>query len=222
MDSRLHFYLQNLPKESKLELLSSINKEPYTGQGSAAKNAKTIFEWLRKHNYTQPSKIDDNTLNHINTFISDTLYGEYFPERIPKDDNEELKQLEQMREAIDERIRELQQQEQIQKQIWEEQQQEQQQLFDNYNDLYINQLEEWNESQREQLNNRFDNINNLVQTLYDKPFGTTVDLKSLDINECEKLTLLLKKWYEDKIKNQELKDKIAIVLTVNNEQTYWP
>ena len=33
---------------------------------------------------------------------------------------------------------------------------------------------------------------------------------------------MLKTWYEDKIKNKEIKDKIAIVLTVNNEEIFWP
>ena len=109
LDSRLHFYIQELPKETKLELLSSINKEPYDGPGSAGKNAKTIFNWLKNHGYKQPSKIDSNTLDHIREFISETLYGEYFPERIPEDDEEELRQLEIMHESIDERIKELQQ-----------------------------------------------------------------------------------------------------------------
>ena len=49
-------------------------------------------------------------MDHIKDFISDKFYGEYFPERIPEYDNEdEMKQLEMMREAIDERIKELQQ-----------------------------------------------------------------------------------------------------------------
>ena len=52
-----------------------------------------------------------------------TLYGEYFPERIPEYDNEEeRKQLEQMREAIDKRIKELQQEQKLQEEIWKEQQ----------------------------------------------------------------------------------------------------
>ena len=52
--------------------------------------------------------------------------------------------------------------------------------------------------------------------------GTTVDLKSLDIEQCKNITPMLKTWYEDKIKNKEIKDKIAIVMTVNNEEIFWP
>ena len=71
-------------------------------------------------------------MDHIKDFIID-VQNPYYPERIPEQDNEEeLKQLELMREAIDKRIKELQQ-EQTQNQIWEEQQLEQHRLNDNYN-----------------------------------------------------------------------------------------
>ena len=103
--------------------------------------------------------------------------------------------------------------------IWEHEEQEQKQLNENYVDLYIKNLESWNKREQKQQK-KLEKVNNIVETLYEKPFGTTVDLKNLDIDECEKLSPLLKKWYEDKIKNQEIKDKIAIVMTVNNKEIF--
>ena len=97
LDSRLHFYIQSLPKEAKEEVIRSINKK--TLRGSAAKNAKIILEYFKEHGYRQPL-IQDYSVDHIKEFISETLFGEYFPERIPQqDDEEELKQLELIRDA---------------------------------------------------------------------------------------------------------------------------
>ena len=62
-----------------------------------------------KHGYREPPDPEDFSLSYIKDFISDIFYGEYFPERIPQqDDEEELKQLEIMRQAIDKRIKEIQ------------------------------------------------------------------------------------------------------------------
>ena len=145
IDSRLHYYIQEqIPKEIKEDIIRTINGEFFEGKGSAAKNAKVIYNWLKKHNNIPPVKLEEYSVDHSKEFISKTLYGEYYPERIPEYDNkEELKQLELMREAIDERIKELQK-EQISEEIYQYQQQEQHRLNDNYEELYMNNLDTWN------------------------------------------------------------------------------
>ena len=87
--------------------------------------------------------------------------------------------------------------------IWEEEQQEQHRLPNNYDNLYINHVEAWNRREGEQPK-KLEKVKHIVEALYEKPFDTEVDLKSLDIDECEKITPMLKTWYEDKIKNQEI------------------
>ena len=46
LDSTLLFYIQSIPKDTKEEIIRTINKEPYNGRGSEAKKAKIIFEYL--------------------------------------------------------------------------------------------------------------------------------------------------------------------------------
>ena len=122
LDSTLHFFIQELPKATKEEIPRSIDREPYEGKGSAGKNTKIIFDWLKQHGYNPPLN-RKYTVDHIKDFIID-IQNPYYPERRPEiDDEDELKQLEQMREAIDERIRELQEKEKQEQPIWEEEQQ---------------------------------------------------------------------------------------------------
>ena len=119
-DYKLFDFLQSIPKDTKEEIIYSIYEVPNFDRGSAAKNAKIMYQWLKKHDYQKPHQ--DYSVEHIKEFISKTLYGEYFPECIPKYYNEdELKQLELMRDAIDQRIKELQE-EQFNNDIWEHQQ----------------------------------------------------------------------------------------------------
>ena len=59
-----------------------------------------------------------------------------------------------------------------------------------------------------------DEVNDIIERLYEKPFDTKVDLRSLTIDQCQRLAPLLKKWYEDVIKNRAIKDLILIELTV--------
>ena len=97
----LFYFVQSLPKETKEEIITSINKEPFISSGSASKNANIIYQWLKENDYQPPN--EDYSLEHVKDFITEKLFGDYFPERIPQqqDDEEELKQLEIMREAID-------------------------------------------------------------------------------------------------------------------------
>ena len=119
---------------------------------------------------------------------------DYFEERIPEiDDTEEIKQLEEQREEIDKQIKELRKNE-----IRKKEQQEQ-----------IKQREE-------------ETVNNLMKSLYENPFETDIPLIGLSLSECEKLAPLLKKWYEEKIKTNELNKKIGIEFTVNGHKFFWP
>ena len=69
LDRNLHFYIQQqIPKEFKEEILNYIHKHPYIGRGLAAKNAKIIFEWLKKHNYNPPLN-KEYSVDHIKNFI---------------------------------------------------------------------------------------------------------------------------------------------------------
>ena len=106
LDRTLHFFIQELPKDTKEEILRSINREPYQGKGSAGKNAKIIFDWPKKNGYNPPPN-RKYTVDHSKDFIID-IRNPYYPERIPEQDNEEEhKQLEQMQDAIDQRISNL-------------------------------------------------------------------------------------------------------------------
>ena len=125
-----------------------------------------------------------------------------------------------LRDSIDKRIKEIQQ-EQFNDEIWQHQQQEQQQLNENYDDLYLENIDKWN-TEQVHYKQRIPTHEKIILNLYDKPFGTTVDLKNLDIDECQKLSPLLKKWHENTIKNKEIKEKLAVVLTVNDEEIFWP
>ena len=48
-----------------------------------------------------------------------------------------------------------------------------------------------------------------MKSLYDKPFETDIPLIALSINECTSIAPLLKEWYENVIKNNELNSKIG-------------
>ena len=61
-----------------------------------------------------------------------------------------------------------------------------------------------------------------MKSLYEKPFETDIPLIGLSLSECEKLAPLLKKWYEEKIKTNELNKKIGIEFTVNGHKFFWP
>ena len=79
---------------------------------------------------------------------------------------------------------------------------------------------QWVNEQKTTLSNA-DIVNKIIKNLYEKPFDTQVNLRNLSIEQCEKLTPLLKKWYEDTSKSRSIKDKIKIGLTVNNEEIWW-
>ena len=192
--SELWNNIYKIPANSKREIIKNIGHQYQEGRGQVYNNTEIIYDWLTKNNFR-----GEPTLEGINEYIEEFFHPkyeteDYFEERIPEiDDTEEIKQLEEQREEIDKQIKELRKNE-----IRKKEQQEQ-----------IKQREE-------------ETVNNLMKSLYEKPFETDIPLIGLSLSECEKLAPLLKKWYEEKIKTNELNKKIGIEFTVNGHKFFWP
>ena len=203
MFSPLRLFIQSLNSETKQDIIKRIGKSYYTGRGSFQVNVQTIVDYLHRNDFRPPY-----TEEHLNEFINYLLepqYEEYFEERMPQqeDNDNEIEQLERLRDEINERINELQRQQLEHPTPTHEPQQP---APTNEPEPIINE----------------DKINSLINSLYEKPFGTDINLKDLSIDEGEKLAPLLKEWFNEKIKSQRLNTKIGIKLTVNGESIYWP
>ena len=109
MFSPLRTFIQNLSTDSKKDTIHRIGKTYSSGRGSFQSNVKTICDYLSVNEFRPPY-----TENHLNEFIgylTQPQFEEYFEERVTEqdDDENELQQLQQLRDEINERISELQQ-----------------------------------------------------------------------------------------------------------------
>ena len=170
--SELWNNIYKIPANSKREIIKNIGHQYQEGRGQVYNNTEIIYNWLTKNNFR-----GEPTLKEINKYIKEFFHPkyeteEYFEERIPEiDDTEEIKQLEEQREEIDKQIKELRKNE-----IRKKEQQEQ-----------IKQREE-------------ETVNNLMKSLYEKPFETDIPLIGLTLSECEKLAPLLKNGMRKRLK----------------------
>ena len=212
MTDSLHGFIWSLPSDVKRELINSFNGNYKEGRGNVYTNTRTIYNYLLRNDFG-----GEVSLEHIREFINDSMnpkpqYEEYFEERMPDiDESEEIKQLEEARDEINKRIEELKQQ----------QEQQQQQL----NNTHTNESMESNDTNNtNELNDAepSDKVKSIMKSLYDKPFETDIPLIALSINECTSIAPLLKEWYENVIKNNELNSKIGIEFTVNGHVFLWP
>ena len=118
-------FLLKLPKDTKVELIKSFKGKPYTQRGSGYKNAELIYKYLKEHYYPEPTDDVDFSVKDIiefinsvvNPFSNEDIKRSYFAERIPRQDDDEPKQLEMLRDSIEIRIKELQK-EHFNDQIW--------------------------------------------------------------------------------------------------------
>ena len=212
MTDSLHGFIWSLPSDVKRELINSFNGNYKEGRGNVYTNTRTIYNYLLRNDFG-----GEVSLEHIREFINDSMnpkpqYEEYFEERMPDiDESEEIKQLEEARDEINKRIEELKQQ----------QEQQQHQL----NNTHTNESMENNDTNNtNELNDAepSDKVKSIMKSLYDKPFETDIPLIALSINECTSIAPLLKEWYENVIKNNELNSKIGIEFTVNGHVFLWP
>ena len=182
--SELWNNIYKIPAVHKREIIENINQNYREGRGQVYNNTEVIYNWLTKNNYR-----GEPTLEGINEYIEEFFHPkfeteEYFEERIPEiDDTEEIKQIEEEREEIDRKIMELRENE-----IRKKEQQEQ-----------IEQREE-------------ETINNLIKSLYEKPFETDIPLIILSLSECEKLAPLLKNGMKKRLKQMNSTKKLELNL----------
>ena len=60
-----------------------------------------------------------------------------------------------------------------------------------YDNVYIDHVNEWVYEQIDELT-KVDEVNEIIERLYENPFDTEVDLRSISFDQCERLTPLLK------------------------------
>ena len=204
MFSPLRTFIQNLSTDSKKDIIQRIGKTYSTGRGSFQSNVKTIVDYLSANDFRPP--YTENHLNEFIDYLTQPQFEEYFEERIPEqeDDENELQQLQQLRDEINERISELQQQQQ--------------------QEIVPQQSTETPvpEVISEEPIDDSTVVDSIIKSLYKKPIGTDIPLIALSISQGEKLAPLLKEWFNEKIKSQRLNTKIGIELTVNGETIFWP
>ena len=214
----LYAEIFSLPSDQQQQIINRIGAQYDTTDEDFIINTDTIYNYLIENNFRPPY-----TSEHINEFIDDITtpqYEEYFQERVNTDDyDDEITQLQQLRDEIDQRIHELQTQ-QLQQEMFTQQQQHQQQLQNDYDDMYINGVNQWVSNTTQRLGDSH-KVETLMKTLYEKPFDTDINLKSLSFVDCIDIAPRLKQWFEDKIKNIPLNTKIGVVLTVNGEDIFW-
>ena len=121
-------------------------------------------------------------------------------------------QLERIRDEINNRIKELQDEK-----AYDDELNQEKKFNDIYENLCSNHVDQWVSDLKKSLSN-INIVDEIIKNLDENPFGTEVNLIDLSIENCKKLTPLFKIWYENTIKSRNTKDKIKIILTVNNEE----
>ena len=103
----LYIEIFSMPSEQQQQIISRIGAQYDTSDKDFIINTDTIYNYLIENNFRPPY-----TSEHINNFIDDITtpqYEEYFQERVNNDDyDDEITQLQQLRDEIDQRIHELQ------------------------------------------------------------------------------------------------------------------